>query len=117
MKRKKIARIGVVLFALSMLTGYVVYSQLQQTRKVASSSKLRLLKEDLPLGTTKLTAPASAPHSNTPAPLTAGSGKFFPGSKSVQVFAVDPSATKQATAPSQPNTNETARSNNPQPRP
>ena len=108
MQRKAIVRLGVILFSVSMLAGYVVYSQLQQSkgpivpsapvkpgtnlgtgRLVAPGSKMRV-----PLLPAPTPAPAAAPvtvRTNSPAVPPA---MLFPGSKSARMFDLHPQPVK-----------------------
>jgi hypothetical protein len=115
MQMKPTLRIGVVLFALTMLATYVVYSQLQQTRRVAPGSKggtLETVRQapSPPVTNGSLQRQVVAPSSKSRAPLilmpSAPAGRsqveqrselVVSGSKSAPVF--DP---RQAQAPALP---------------
>ena len=92
MKKERLVRIGVLLFALSMFTSYVVHSQLQQTRKVASSSKSIVLADELASPLKKPSDTTNPPPvfvvfmTNQPDSAKRGREMYFPGSKSSPVF-------------------------------
>lgn len=69
---KKLLQILTVTFAITMLTGYVVYSQVQQYRMVASSSKSIVMTESSP--------PREAPPNTNP-PVDSRPAMLAPGSK------------------------------------
>ena len=105
-------RIVTVIFSITMMAGYVVHSQLQQSRSLAPSSKLGLLSDaSNPVKTTNHSRKAVAPGSKSLAPVLAlqpatnpstraPRSEIAPGSKYAPVFSFDqgPRPQKAATA-------------------
>ncbi len=122
MKTKKSVRVAAVLFSMTMFAGYVVYSQLEHSRNIASSSKSGILRAGSEPGTATSEADSTnnsqmgvVPGSKSLAPVLqvrqkssaskAGQRQVAPGSKSAavfnfeqaQVFEQKPLGTMQAT--------------------
>jgi len=105
MKTKKSVRVAAVLFSMTMLAGYVVHSQLEHSRNIASSSKAGILRAASEQGDSGAAASvnstnnvqrAVAPGSKSLAPVLqvrqkssaskAEQRQVAPGSKSAAVF-------------------------------